>query len=84
MQNNGERSKTEKFIDDAAITTKIKTKLTADHLISAFTIHVDTENCNVTLSGRVPNEEAAKRAIDIAENTVGVNKINNKLDIANE
>ena len=44
----------EKALDDAAVTTKVKTALLADSQVKGTQINVDTDNGNVTLSGNSP------------------------------
>ncbi len=68
-------------ISDTAITTKIKAKLAADSIASAFKISVETTEGKVTLTGEVPNQEAVEKAISIAKNTEGVKEIKNNLTI---
>lgn len=84
MSDNTKRSETEKFIDDAAITTKIKAKYATDDYISTFDISVTTEDGVVTLEGDVESEEALDQAVEIARNTAGVNDVIANLTIEEE
>jgi hyperosmotically inducible protein len=68
-------------VDDAAITTDIKTKFIADNEIRAFRIDVDTYKGVVTLSGTVPNQTAYDRAVRLARETKGVVQVVPKLTI---
>jgi hyperosmotically inducible protein len=62
-----DRSKPVTFVKDSVITTKIKTKLTAEHLGSAKHIKVDTDrNGVVWLSGTANSQEEADKAVEIA------------------
>ncbi len=69
-----DRSKPVHFVKDSVITTKIKTKLAAEHPASAKHIHVDTDkNGVVWLSGttdsqRKPTKPSRLRAIPRASN----------------
>ncbi len=67
--------------DDAAITSKVKTKYFRDDHIHALDINVSTRNKVVTLEGTVKNKMAGERAIQIAKNTRGVLAIVNKLEV---
>jgi hyperosmotically inducible protein len=76
------RSKPATFVKDSVITTKIKTKLAAEHLGSAKHIKVDTDrNGVVWLSGTANNQAEADKAVEIARNTEGVKSVNSKLKV---
>src|SRR4051812_4310749 len=62
-------------INDATITADIKSKYVADSEVHAFRIDVDTFNGVVTLNGTVPNQTAYDRAIRLARETKGVQKV---------
>lgn len=68
-------------VDDAAITTTVKSKLTADPEVNPFNIDVDTENGVVRLSGTVKNPEARTAAESLARNTEGVRNVINDVEI---
>jgi len=68
-------------IDDGTITTKVKTKLFNDPLVSGFAISVATFQGEVTLSGAVDSEEARKKAGYLARNTHGVVKVQNLINL---
>lgn len=75
-----DRSHPGTFVDDAAITTKIKTKLAADHLASLAKIHVDTDRAGVVvLTGSAHNRETVAQAELIARNTEGVRAVHNEI-----
>ena len=77
-----DRSKPATFVKDSVITTKIKTKLAAEHLGSAKHIRVDTDrNGVVWLSGTANNQAEADKAVEIATNTEGVKSVNSKLKV---
>ena len=76
------RSKPATFVKDSVITTKIKTKLAAEHLGSAKHIKVDTDkNGVVWLSGTANSQAEADKAVEIARNTEGVKSVNSKLKV---
>ncbi len=67
-------------VDDAVITSSVKSSLIADDLVDAFEIDVDTHRGNVMLSGFVETQNQIDRAVDIAKKTDGVQKVINKLE----
>jgi hyperosmotically inducible protein len=77
-----DRSKPGTFVKDSVITTKVKTKLAAEHPASAKHIKVDTDkNGVVWLSGTTDTQAEADKAVDIARNTEGVKSVNTKLTV---
>jgi hyperosmotically inducible protein len=68
-------------ISDTTITTKVKAKLAADSIASAYNINVETNQGVVTLSGKAPNQEAVDRTIKIVKDTDDVREIKNNLTI---
>jgi len=70
------------FVKDSAITTKIKTKLAADHLTSLGRIHVDTDqNGIVWLTGTARSQEAIAQAVSLARHTEHVKSVHNDLTV---
>jgi hyperosmotically inducible periplasmic protein len=77
-----DRSHPKAFVHDSVITTKIKSKLAAEHLPSLARVHVDTdENGVVWLSGSADNQEAVDRAVSMARNTEGVKDVKSAVKI---
>jgi hyperosmotically inducible periplasmic protein len=68
-------------VDDAAITTKIKAKLTGDPEINPFNIDVDSEDGVVTLRGEVEKMVAKTEAEKLARNTSGVRRVVNQIKV---
>lgn len=82
MDSDTDRNKPATFVKDSAITTKIKTKLAAEHPGSLKHIRVDTDqNGIVFMSGTVNNKAEADQAIAIASNTEGVKSVKSTLKI---
>jgi hyperosmotically inducible protein len=80
----GTSSRTEtvkESVEDAAITTKIKTDFAVDKQVSALNIHVDTDKGVVTLSGNAKTKEEADKAVSIAKNTKGVTSVKNDIKL---
>jgi hyperosmotically inducible protein len=68
-------------IDDASITTGVKSKLIKDSKIDAIDINVDTFEGVVTLHGNIQSRIARTRAMDLARSVKGVSKVKSKLVI---
>ena len=69
-------------VKDTAITTKVKTALDIDPITRSSTIHVDTDNGIVNLTGNVPSAQVMAQAQKIAQNTEHVKSVSNNLTIA--
>jgi osmotically-inducible protein OsmY len=67
------------MVDDAGITSRIKTRLLAEDVLQGLAIDVDTFEGVVTLTGAVKTEEQKQRAEEITKNFSGVKKVNNLL-----
>jgi hyperosmotically inducible protein len=77
-----DRSHAKAFVKDSAITTKIKSKLAAEHITSLGRIHVDTDKDGVVwLSGSARTQAAIDKAVEIARGTEGVRDVKNDLVI---
>ena len=80
-----DRSNPEAFVKDSAITTKVKAKLTADHMSSLARIHVDTDKEGVVwLSGTVESQNVAANAVQIAKATEGVRSVHSDIKVEKE
>ena len=70
------------FVKDSVITTKIKTRLAAEHPGTLKHISVDTDrNGVVWMSGTVDNQSEAEQAVTIARNTEGVRSVKSSLTV---
>lgn len=68
-------------LDDAAITTKVKTALIGEPGLKALQIDVDTANGVVTLSGNVDSPTNVDRATQVAQAIQGVKSVDNRLTV---
>jgi len=73
------RAKAVEYVDDSALTTKVKGMLLKTKGIKSTDISVDTVKGVVTLSGTVEDAGQVKRAGAIAAKVKGVKKVENKL-----
>ena len=77
-----DRSHPATYVKDSAITTKIKTKLAAEHPGSAKHIRVDTDkNGVVWMSGTANSQEEVDKAVAIARDTEGVKSVNSHIKV---
>lgn len=68
-------------IDDATITTRVKTSLLNDEQVGGLRIDVDTFKGVVTLSGRVKSKDEEAKAIALARKIGGVTDVKSTLQI---
>ena len=68
-------------IDDATITTRVKTAFVNDPVVGALRIDVDTFKGLVTLSGRVKSKDEEAKAIALARKIKGVTDVKSTLQI---
>lgn len=71
----------EEQINDATITSRIRTKLSNDPTLHLFRINVDTHQGLVTLSGALPTEDRKRRAGELAAEVLGVRGVENLLEV---
>jgi len=69
------------YVDDATITTSVKTQIIQDPILKAYQIHVETFQNTVQLSGFVDTKREIEHASRIAKNTKGVHSVKNNLAI---
>jgi len=72
------------FMDDSAITARVKAGLIDQKSINSTDISVSTENKVVTLSGFVRNQNEAELAVIAAGNVEGVSSVSDKLHVAED
>jgi osmotically-inducible protein OsmY len=70
------------YVDDSALTARVKTELVKDPEVKASEIDVNTYQGRVTLNGVVDNATMAKRAVSIARGTPGVKSVHSALQVA--
>ena len=68
-------------VDDAMITSSVKTELAKDPNLSALQINVDTAAGRVALKGTAPTTAARQQATTLAQNVKGVVSVDNQLTV---
>jgi len=69
------------YIDDAGITTTVKSRLLEDKRVAGTSISVETLNGTVMLSGFAKNAEEKSAAASIARQVNGVRLVKNEIAI---
>ncbi len=69
------------YVDDAMITTKVKTAFAADPTVKATEVNVETYKGDVQLSGFVAEPRDAQRAVEIARGVQGVTSVKNDIRV---
>lgn len=69
------------YIDDSAITTKVKAALLKDDAVKSFEIHVTTYRGVVQLSGDVDNSDQKSAAKNDAASVDGVKSVTNNINV---
>ena len=72
---------TGEYVDDAAITTKVKSALLADKEVSGLRIDVDTKKGVVHLSGTAKTRHEANKAAELARGVNGVKSVHNNVRV---
>lgn len=74
-----DRETLSEYMDDAGITTKVKTAILNDHSLAPFQIHVETMQNVVQLSGFVDSTQHKAKAEQLAQQVKGVRSVKNNL-----
>lgn len=75
------RKSTGEYVDDAAITAKVKAAFVKDEIVKAMQVDVTTFKGNVQLSGFVDTAEQKARAGQIAASINGVTNVTNNITV---
>jgi osmotically-inducible protein OsmY len=75
------RQSTGEYIDDSAITAKVKSKLLSDDEVSGLAVEVETYKGVVQLSGFVDSADERRRAEKLAEEVSGVRNVRNDIRV---
>jgi osmotically-inducible protein OsmY len=75
------RQSTGEYVDDAAITAKVKAAFVKDPLVKALDVKVDTYKSVVQLNGFVETEQQKEQAQRLAASVPGVASVTNNIAI---
>lgn len=75
------RESTGEYVDDSALTAKVKTALVKDEMVKSFEIKVDTFKGVVQLSGFVDNSDQKASAERDAQGVPGVREVKNNITV---
>lgn len=78
------RQSTGEYIDDTAISAKVKSAFVSDDSVKAFDVQVETFRGVVQLSGFVDNMNQKSRAEQIARSTNGVRDVRNNIQLKSD
>jgi hyperosmotically inducible protein len=67
------------YIDDVALTARVKAAFVADRVVSALNIRVDSAKGHVHLSGVARNSEEMRQAEAVARQVRGVRSVRNDI-----
>ena len=73
------REGTGEYIDDSAITTKVKAAIFNESSLKVFQINVETFKGDVQLSGFVDSAKSVTKAGEVARSVAGVKSVKNNL-----
>ena len=75
------RQSTGEYVDDAAITAKVKAALVRDPVVKALDVEVETFKSTVQLSGFVDTPEQKAQAERVAASVNGVQNVRNNITL---
>jgi hyperosmotically inducible protein len=69
------------YVDDSAVTARVKTALIQEPGVKAGAINVETYRGVVSLSGFVDSEDMARKAVTAAQKVGGVRSVKNDMQL---
>lgn len=73
------RESTGEYLDDSAITAKVKAAIYNEQSLKVLQINVETFKGEVQLSGFVDSEQSVKKAGEVAGSVAGVKSVKNNM-----
>ncbi len=73
------KESTGEYIDDSAITVKVKAAIFNDPMLKVFQVNVETFKGVVQLSGFVDSAQVSAKAEEVAKSVAGVKSVKNSL-----
>lgn len=80
-QNTERKTAAGQYVDDSAITAKVKAKHADDKVVSALGVNVETKQGVVILSGEAKSDNEKSRAETLAKQVEGVKSVSNKIAV---
>jgi osmotically-inducible protein OsmY len=68
-------------LDQMALDAQVSARLRWDKALAGTAIHVKSDGGAIELSGQVADEGQRRRAVELAESTVGAEKVVDKLEV---
>lgn len=75
------RQSTGEYMDDSALTARVKTALVNEPGVKSMAINVEAFRGTVSLSGFVDSAEMAQKAVTAAEKVPGVRSVKNDMQV---
>ena len=72
---------TGEYIDDAAVTAKVKAAMLDQPALKAFQIHVETFKGTVRLRGAAASQSTIDKAVEVARGVNGVKSVKNEMRV---
>jgi hyperosmotically inducible protein len=69
------------YVDDVAITSKVKASLLDDDRVEGLDVNVDSTNGKVRLTGWADSEAEKRRVADLARKVDGVKSVDNQIQV---
>jgi len=69
------------YVDDVAITSKVKAKLLDNDRVDGLDVNVDSTNGKVTLTGWASSDSEVRAATQLAREVDGVKSVDNQLQV---
>lgn len=69
------------YVDDVAITTKVKAKLLDNDRVDGLDVNVDSTNGKVTLTGWASSDSEVRAASQLTREVEGVKSVDNQLQV---
>jgi len=73
--------KTGEYVEDSALTTRVKAALLAEKNLKSLPISVESTEGVVTFSGKVASSAQVDQAVDVAKHVKGVKDVHNALSL---
>ena len=75
-------AKVEQLVDKLGVRGRVYARVHWDKVLTSEPIRIDMEDASVVvLTGQVPDEAARKKAVRLAEDTVGVTRVIDRLEV---